>query len=298
MKKVLFTINQNNLFESVLLKTSFTRGEALFKTFEDKEIFVKVQTEVFKKDIVIIQSVYSLNEDLYKVLLLVDSLKQSGAGTITWVIPYLGYSRQGISLEGEAISARVMAKIIDSAHVDKLVVFDVHNIESLKYFSTHVENIYPTKAFADYIRNNYKDMLKDRKNLCVISPDAGAVNRALAIKEELGISSFYVASKHRNEADSIDVINLDADLKGKTCILVDDIISTGLTVMNNAIKLNELGAKNIISVVTHPVISNHCTEHLKSIPNLDVIVSNTIEKEIPNYYQIVDISNLICEVIK
>ncbi len=298
MKKIVFTINQTKLTESVITKTSFIKGEASITTFEDKEIFVKVKTDVAKKDIVIIQSVFSLDEELYKVLLLVDSLKQSGAGSITWVIPYLGYSRQGISLEGEAISAKVMASIIDSAHLDKLVVFDIHNIESLKYFSTPIENIYPTKCFADYLKTNYKEDLKDKNNLCVISPDAGAVNRALAVKEALGISNFYVASKHRNAADSIDVINLDANLEGKTCILVDDIISTGLTLMNNSLRLNELGAKKIIGLVTHPVISNHCTDNLKSIPNLEVIVGNTIEKELPNYYQNIDISNLICEVIK
>ncbi|MCD8204776.1 MAG: ribose-phosphate diphosphokinase [Coprobacillus sp.] len=297
-EKILFTFHHSHLVDTLLSKTKFTKGEIETTHFEDGELLVKTSSDVKNKECVIIES-FSGDDTgtLFKVLLLVSALRMSDAKSIKLVIPYLGYSRQGTNKAGEPNSSRVIASILNSAPIDEILTCDIHNIDAIKYYRTPVTNLYLSEVFAPSVKEYLDAHGEALSDVVIVSPDRGGKDRALSFKEEIGAPKCIALEKKRDEADSVEKIKLNDDVTGKTCIIVDDIISTGKTLCAATDLLLSKGAKDVIAIISHPVISKSCLERVKNSQISSVFIGNTIEKEIDPFFNVVDISDLICEAI-
>ncbi len=297
-EKLVFTFNQNHLVDTLLIKGKFTKGEIVVSHFEDGELLVKTSSDVKNKECVIIESFSGdCAETLFKVLLLISALRMDDAKSIKLVIPYLGYSRQGVNKAGEPNSSRVIASILNSAPIDEILTCDIHNIDAIKYYRTPVTNLYLSEVFVPGVNEYLNEHNVALSDVIVVSPDKGGRDRAESFKEEIGAPKCIALEKKRDEADSIEKMRLSDDVCGKTCIIVDDIISTGKTLCGAASLLFEKGASDVIALISHPVISNSCTERVKNSQISKIFIGNTIEKEIDPFFTSVDISDLLCEAI-
>ncbi|MCD8204109.1 MAG: ribose-phosphate diphosphokinase [Coprobacillus sp.] len=297
-EKILFTFNENTLTSEVATKTGSVIGDIETTYFEDGELLVKPLTEVKNRECVIIESLSGeAYETLFKVLLLVSALHGCDAKTITLVIPYLGYSRQGTNKVGEPNSSRVIASILNSAPIDEILTCDIHNSDALKYYKVPITNLYLSEAFCPTIEEYLEGENIYLKDVIVVSPDKGGKERATSFKEEIGASKVIALDKSRDHSDNIEKIELNSDVSGKTCIIVDDIVSTGKTLCAATDLLLEKGASKVIALISHPVISKSCTERIKKSQLSAIFIGNTIEKKLDPIYQVIDISELISEAI-
>ncbi len=297
-EKILFTFKMTKLTSEVATRTHNTMGEISTSYFEDGELLVKPVTEVKNKDCVIIESITGEDsETLFKVLLLVSALRMSDAKSVKLVIPYLGYSRQGTNKVGEPNSSRVIASILSSAPIDEILTCDIHNIDALKYYKVPITNLYLSEAFAPTIEEYLEAHGIFLKDVVVVSPDKGGKDRALSFKDEIGAGKCIALEKVRDEADNIEKISLKDDVSSKTCIIVDDIVSTGKTLCAASDLLLENGADSVIALISHPVISKSCSERIKKSQISAIYIGNTIEKDIDSLYNVIDIVDLISEAI-
>ncbi|MCD8209593.1 MAG: ribose-phosphate diphosphokinase [Coprobacillus sp.] len=297
MKHVVFTINQNKLADTLATSLKAELGVVDVSYFQDGEVLVKSETPVHGKDVVVLQSITSHELDIaYQVLLLCDSLRNAGARTITWIIPYIPYFRQEFPKEVEPQSSKLIAGIIDAAKVDKIITCDVHVDNNLTHFATPIENVSLYPVFGRYYREYFKKQHIDLNDVVVVSPDNGGTIRAKELANDLGCTSIAL-SKQRDKSDSVKKIIIHDRVEGKVCLIFDDIISTGHTLSKTASLLLEHGAKSIVVAISHPIISENCTKILKSSQISNIIVANTIEKDLDPLYKVVDIAPLLKEVL-
>ena len=270
---MIFSGNANKaLAKSVAKNLGITLGKASVKTFSDGEISVEIDENVRGQDIYIIQPLCDpVNDNLMELLIMVDALKRSSVDRISVVLPYFGYSRQDRRARSARvpITAKVVANMLTSMGVERLLTIDLHADQIQGFFDIPVDNIYATPLFlADIHKQNYKDTI-------IVSPDVGGVVRARALAKQLN-TDLAIVDKRRPEANVSEVMQIIGDVKGKCCIIVDDICDTAGTLCHAADALKEQGASAVFAYITHPIFSGKANQNISNSTIDGIIVTDTI----------------------
>jgi len=294
---IVFSLQSNqSVAEKVAKKYGAELGTVSVERFADGEVLVKSLSDVKNKDVVIIESTAkNAHEVLFELLLLIDSVKRSGAKTVQLYIPYFGYSRQErVSWFNEPVSCEVVAKILDTANVDKILTFDIHHSDIENFFKTPFVSLPTTKLFVDYYTDYFKKHNIDIKDVVVVSPDHGSNTRADLLVRELNGAKKVILNKYRPKPNFAEHLEVNVEeVKGKFCIIIDDIIDTGGTIVSAAELLVRSGAKSVLVGASHGVFSSNSVNKLIESPIDDIVVTNTIEKKLPKEIHVSDISELI-----
>lgn len=302
MNYVVFSLSGNKrLAKEVADELHGELGKIYKKTFADGEIMVKSSSDVKGKDIVIVQSTSkNVNEELFGLLLLLDSVKRAGARSIKLFMPYFAYSRQErVSWTNEPVSCEVVARIVDTAEFDDLTCFDLHHPIIETFFKHKVTNKPTTTLFAKYYEAYFKANRISKKDVIIVSPDHGSNTRSHLLADALGGVEVVILDKVRPQPNRAEHLVIDGErIKGKYCILIDDIIDTGGTIASATKLLMAKGAQKVLVSATHAVLSKGCLRRLKKANVGDLVVTNTIEKQLDESIKVLDILPLVLEEIK
>ncbi len=274
-------------------------GDALVTKFSDGEIHVKINENVRGSDVFILQpTCMPVNRHIMELLLMVDALKRASARRITAVIPYYGYARQDRKVQPRVpISAKLVADLITAAGTSRVLTMDLHAAQIQGFFNIPVDNLYAAPVLLEYVEKKYNH----KKNLVIVSPDAGGVERARAFAKQLQ-SSIAIIDKRRETANVSQIMNVIGEVDGKNAIILDDMIDTGGTTIQAASALKEKGATRIIAACTHAVLSGNAVEKLNNSVIEELIVTNTIpldsKKQMCTKLTVLSIASLIGEAIK
>ena len=268
------------------------------RKFADGEIYVEINENFSGNSIFLIQSVSSpANDNLMELLLSIDALKRSSAKNITAVIPYFGYARQDRKVVPRtSISAKLVSNLIAKAGADRVVTVDLHSGQIQGFFDIPVDNLFATPIFARHIKKKLK-----KNNIICVAPDVGGTARARALGKLLNVD-LAIVDKRRPAPGKSEVMNVIGNVKNKTCILVDDIIDSGGTIVNAASELKKRGAKDVHVYVTHGVLSGNAVEKIKKSSIKNLVVTDTIDNSMKvkkaKNIEVLTISNLVGEAIK
>ncbi|HET9232275.1 MAG TPA: ribose-phosphate pyrophosphokinase [Vitreimonas sp.] len=254
------------------LDTPLAKAEC--KRFKDNEIFIEIQENVRGEDVFIIQSTsYPANDHLMELLIGIDALRRASARRITAVIPYYGYGRQDRKVGGRTpISAKLVANLITTAGANRVLTLELHAGQIQGFFDIPTDNLFSTPVLERDIRETYKDVAQ----LMMVSPDVGGVIRARALANRLG-SDLAIVDKRRPKAGESEVMNIIGDVKGRDCILIDDIVDSGGTLCNAADALLKEGATSVSAYITHGVLSNGAIKRIEESKLKELVVTNSID---------------------
>ena len=240
--------------------------------FADQEVFVEINENVRGKNIFIIQSTsMPANDHLMELLITIDALKRASAQTVTAVIPYFGYARQDRKVGPRTpISAKLVADILTTAGIDRLLTLDLHAGQIQGFFDIPVDNLYAAPVITKDIKKNYQN-----KDIVVISPDVGGVVRARGIAKRID-GDLAIVDKRRDKANVSEVMNIIGDINGRDCIIVDDIVDTAGTLCNAAEALIKSGAKSVSAYITHGVLSGPAVERIKKSKLDELVITDSI----------------------
>ncbi|MBN2039858.1 MAG: ribose-phosphate pyrophosphokinase [Spirochaetes bacterium] len=264
--------------------------------FSDGEISVKIQQNVRNSDLFIVQSTCSpVNDNLMELLLMIDAARRASAKSITVVIPYFGYARQDRKVEPRVpISSKVVANLLQTSGVKRVLTMDLHADQIQGFFDIPVDNLFGSLICVNYINSLNLD------NLVVVSPDAGGVDRARYYSKRVH-GGLAIVDKRRERANVSEVMNVIGDVKGKNCILVDDIIDTAGSISGAAKALIKNGANKVYCFAVHGIFSGKAFERLREAPFEEIIVTDTIpvnETGKLGNMRVLTVSNLFGEAIK
>ncbi|MBW2541896.1 MAG: ribose-phosphate pyrophosphokinase [Deltaproteobacteria bacterium] len=268
----LFAGNSNPILAEAVARHLDTQlGKIDVGTFSDGEVNVEIHENVRGMDCFVIQSTSSpANNHLMEMLIMIDALRRSSAKRITAVIPYYGYARQDRKVRPRVpISAKLVADLISTPGTDRLLCIDLHAGQIQGFFNIPVDNIYATPVMLDAIRTRYEGPLT------IISPDAGGVERSRAYAKRLD-ANLAIIDKRREAANVAEVMNIVGDVKGQTCVIVDDMVDTAGTLAESAAALEREGAKAVYAVITHPVLSGPAVKRIAESPIKELVVTDTI----------------------
>lgn len=273
-KLMVFTGNANpELARLIVERLDLPLGEATCGQFSDGEITIEIQENVRGKDVFIIQpTCVPTNDNIMEVLLMADALRRSSAGRITAVIPYYGYARQDRRVRSARvpISAKVVADMLQTAGVDRVLTVDLHADQIQGFFNIPMDNIYGSPILLDDIEK------QDYDNLMIVSPDVGGVVRARAIAKQLDDADLAIIDKRRPQANEAQVMHIIGDVEGRTCVLVDDMVDTAGTLCKAADALKQFGAKKVVAYCTHPVLSGSALVNIANSQLDELVVTDTI----------------------
>ncbi|MBE6701089.1 MAG: ribose-phosphate pyrophosphokinase [Ruminococcaceae bacterium] len=270
------------------------------KTFSDGEISVSLFDSVRGRDVFVIQSTNSpVNDNLMELLIMIDALKRASAGRITAVIPYFGYARQDRKAKSrDPISAKLVANLITVAGADRVLTMDLHAPQIQGFFDIPVDNLQGAPILANYFLTHFENIDQDT---VVVSPDLGSVTRSRAFAQKCN-ATLAVIDKRRARANVSEVCNIIGDVKGKRCILVDDMIDTAGTICNAAKALVEIGgAKEVYACASHAVLSGEAINRFKASPIKEVILLDTVkipEEKMLDKFTILPTDDLFAKAIK
>jgi ribose-phosphate pyrophosphokinase len=270
---VLFTGNANPaLAQEIASHLSVTLGRANVGRFTDGEVTVEIEQNIRARDIFIVQPTCPpANESLMELLIMVDAMKRASARRITAVIPYYGYARQDRRPRSTRvpISARVVANLLETVGVERLLTMDLHADQIQGFFDIPVDNIYASPVLlSDLKSRSYKDLV-------VVSPDVGGVVRARALAKQLGCE-LAIIDKRRPKAGLAEVMHVIGEIDGRNCVIIDDMIDTAGTLVQAAQVLKERGARRVYAYCTHPVFSGPAIERIAGSQLDEVVITNTI----------------------
>ena len=261
------------LAEEVGERLRLPLGKAVVDRFSDGEVMVEIIDSVRGKDVFVVQPTCRPgNDTLLELLMLIDALTRASARRVTAVIPYMGYSRQDRRPRSSRvpISAKVVANMISAAGADRVLTMDLHADQIQGFFSIPVDNIYASPVLlGDIWKHKYE-------NLMVVSPDVGGVVRARAIAKRLDDADLAIIDKRRPRANEAEVMNIIGDVRGRSCVLVDDMADTAGTLCNAAAALKSHGAIRVVAYCTHPVLSGKAVSNIESSQLDELVVTNTI----------------------
>ena len=295
----LLTGNSNKVLSKNIAKYLKSKlVNSSIRKFADGEIYVEINENIRGNSIFIIQSISSpANDNLMELLLCIDALKRSSAKNITAVIPYFGYARQDRKVVPRtSISAKLVSNLITKAGADRIVTVDLHAGQIQGFFDIPVDNLFATPIFARHVRKK----IKSKKIICV-APDVGGTERARALGKLLNVG-LAIVDKRRPKPGQSQVMNIIGDVKDKTCIIVDDIIDSGGTIVNAAEALKKRGAKEVYVYITHGVLSGDAVKKIKNSKIKNLVITDTIDnggktKNVKNI-EVLPISGLMGEAIK
>jgi ribose-phosphate pyrophosphokinase len=252
------------------LKAPLTKSQV--KRFADMEIFVEIQENVRGQDVFVVQSTsFPANDNLMELLILIDALKRSSARRITAVIPYYGYARQDRKPGPRTpISAKLVANLIERAGADRVLTLDLHAGQIQGFFDIPTDNLFAAPIIA-------RDMQEHTsvKNLVVVSPDVGGVVRARALAKRIEVP-IAICDKRREKPGESEVMNVIGDVKGKVCVLIDDIIDSGGTLVNAAQALFDAGAIEVSAYITHGVLSGGAVSRIQNSRLKSLVITDSI----------------------
>jgi ribose-phosphate pyrophosphokinase len=296
--KILSGTSNTKLSKDISKQLKLKLVNTNIKRFADGEIYIEINENIRGNSVFVIQSTSNpANDNLMELLLIIDALKRSSAKNITAVIPYYGYARQDRKVAPRtSISAKVVANLLTNAGASRIVTVDLHAGQIQGFFDMPVDNLFTTPLFAKYIKRKFKS-----KNLICVSPDVGGVQRtrglATRIKADLAI-----IDKRRPKPGKSQVMNIIGNVKGKTCIIVDDIIDSGGTIVNAVSALKKAGASDVYIFITHAVLSGEAVEKIKKSKIKKLIITDTIDNSQKiknnNKIEVLSISSLMAEAIK
>lgn len=296
---VVFSLYANkNLASEVASSLGATLGEVSIRHFADGEVLVKTETDVRGKNVILIESTsHKAQEKLFELLLLIDSLNRAGAKNITLFVPYFGYSRQERSYASEPVSCEVAAKVLETAKYDYFACFDLHHHIIKKFFTRRIHNLPTSSLFVDYYLNYIKANGIKPEDVVVVAPDHGSNERIKSVVKGLNAKKI-IMKKVRPDKNVVEHLEIKEDVTGKTCIIIDDIIDTGGTIASAANLLYSHGARFVLVAASHAVLSGDCLSKLQDAKIKDLVVTNSIENDLPNYVHVLDILPLILKEIK
>ncbi len=271
---MVFTGNANpQLAQAIATNLSIPLGKAHVGRFSDGEVQVEIQENVRGRDVFVVQPTSAPpNDNLMELLIMVDALHRASAGRITTVIPYLGYSRQDRRVRSARvpISAKLVANLITTAGADRVLTVDLHADQIQGFFDAPVDNVYASPVLlGDIWQQKYT-------NSIVVSPDVGGVVRARALAKCLDHADLAIIDKRRLRPNEARVMNIIGDVRGKNCIIVDDLVDTAGTLCKAADALKNEGAEKVVAYATHPVLSGNAVENIESSVLDELVVTDTI----------------------
>lgn len=271
-------------------------GPMIRKRFADGEIYIQIQESIRGCDVYLIQPCCRpVNDHLMELLIMVDACRRASARQVTAVIPYYGYARADRKTAGrESITAKLVANLITEAGANRVLAMDLHSAQIQGYFDIPFDHVYGSPVIIDYL------MSKQLPDLVVVSPDVGGVARARAFAKKLNDAPLAIIDKRRQAHNVAEVLNIIGDVKGKTAVLVDDMIDTGGTISEGARLLRQEGASQVYACATHAVFSPPAIERLSSGVFEEVIITNTIpipESDRFEQLTVLSVANLLGETI-
>jgi len=272
---IVFTGNANpRLAQDISGYLQFPMGKVTLGRFSDGEVMVEVMENVRGKNVYIVQPTCApTNDNLMELLVMVDAMRRASAHTITTVIPYLGYSRQDRRPRSARvpITAKVVAKMISSVGVDRVLTVDLHADQIQGFFDVPVDNVYASPVLLGDVWKHYS-----MEDVIVVSPDVGGVVRARALAKRLDDADLAIIDKRRPRPNEAKVMNIIGDVKGKICIVIDDLVDTAGTLCEAARALKEHGATRVVAYCTHPVLSGKAVSNIEGSVLDELVVTDTI----------------------
>jgi ribose-phosphate pyrophosphokinase len=271
-------------------------GPMVRKRFADGELYIQIQESIRGCDVYLIQpTCQPVNDHLMELLIMIDACRRASARQITAVVPYYGYARADRKTAGrESITAKLVANLMAKAGASRVLAIDLHSAQIQGYFDIPCDHVYGTPVLIDYIGN------KNLEDLVVVSPDVGGVARARAFAKKLNDAPLAIIDKRRQAHNVAEVMNVIGDVRGKTAVLVDDMIDTAGTICEGARLLKQEGARRVYACATHPVFSPPAVERLSSGLFEEVIVTNTIPMTATRQFEqltVLSMANLLGEAI-
>jgi ribose-phosphate pyrophosphokinase len=285
------------LADEICEQLELPRSQAMVRHFSDGEIHLQLQENVRGADVFVIQPTCTpVDRNLMELLLMVDALKRSSAQRITPVLPYYGYARQDRKDKPRVpISARLVAALLETAGADRVLCLDLHAAQIQGFFDIPVDHLFAMPVMIEYFRS------LDIPALTIVSPDAGGVERARAFAKRLN-SPLAIIDKRREEANVAEVMNVVGDVEGRNCVLVDDLIDTGGTLVKGAEALLEKGAASVSACATHAVLSGPAVSRIEASALKEVVFTNSIplseEAKKSNRIKSLSIGKLMAAAIK
>jgi ribose-phosphate pyrophosphokinase len=294
----LFVGNSNRrLAEAIAKYLELPLGLATVRRFADQEIFVEIQENVRGEDCFVIQSTsYPANDHLMELLIMIDALRRASAKRITAVLPYFGYARQDRKAGGRTpISAKLVANLITRAGADRVMTLDLHAGQIQGFFDIPTDNLFSVPLMARDIKEH-----QDLTNTMVVSPDVGGVVRARALAKRID-AQLAIVDKRRERPGESEVMNVIGDVRGRDCLLVDDIIDSGGTLCNAADALLAIGASSVKAYITHGVLSGGAVARITASKLTELVITDSIQPTgailgAPNI-RVVTTANLLGEAI-
>ena len=296
-----FTANGNPEFAKGVCKAlGLPMGDCSVTTFADGEVSVTINETVRGSDVFLIQSTCKpVNNNLMELLIMVDACRRASAGRITAVMPYFGYARQDRKAKGrDPISAKLVANMIEAAGADRVLTMDLHAAQIQGFFDIPVDNLLGNPVFVDYYVNKFPNA----DEMVVVSPDVGSVARARAFANKMGFG-LAIVDKRREKANCCEVMNVIGDVKGKKCILFDDMVDTAGSLCNAAKAISEIGgATEVYACATHGVLSGPALQRIQDSPIVELALLNTIpvseEATATGRIKVLDVSGMFAEAIQ
>ena len=273
-KMMVFSGNANlQLAEDVVEKLGLKLGDAEVSKFSDGETAVQINENARGKDVFVFQPTCApTNDNLMELIVMIDALRRASASRITAVVPYFGYARQDRRVRSSRvpITAKVVADMMVSVGVDRVLTVDLHAEQIQGFFDVPVDNVYGSPVLIEDIKQqHYEDLM-------VVSPDIGGVVRARAVAKKLNDLDLAIIDKRRPKANVSQVMHIIGDVKDRTCVLVDDMVDTAGTLCKAAEALKKFGAKRVIAYCTHPVLSGPAIDNINNSELDELVVTDTI----------------------
>lgn len=297
---MIFTGNANpDLALKISSHLQLPIGKATVGTFSDGETMIEILENVRGRDVFIIQSTCApANDNLMELLIMADALRRSSAGKITAVIPYFGYARQDKRVRSARvpIAAKVIADMMASVGICRVLTVDLHADQIQGFFYMPVDNVYSTPILLEDIKQ------KNLNKLMVVSPDVGGVVRARAMAKLLNDAELSIIDKRRTGPNKSEVMHIIGEPKGRHCVIIDDIVDSGVTMCSAAHELKKSGAISVLAYITHPVLSGAAIENIMNSSLDEVVVTDTIPlsekaKKCPKI-RVVSLANMLAQAIK
>ena len=293
-----FAGNSNRLLaEAICNYLNVPLGRATVRRFADQEIFVEIQENVRGEDIFLVQSTsFPTNDHLMELLIMIDAMRRSSARRITAVLPYFGYARQDRKPGPRTpISAKLVANLITHAGADRVLTLDLHAGQIQGFFDIPTDNLFAVPVMARDVKAHYA-----KSSLMVVSPDVGGVVRARALAKRVD-AQLAIVDKRRERPGESEVMNIIGDVRGKDCLLYDDIVDSGGTLCNAAEALLENGATSVTAYITHGVLSGGAVARITSSKLKELVITDSIQPtpsvEAAHNIRVVSIADLIGEAI-
>jgi len=296
--KVLAGTSNLKLCKDIAKQLKLKLVNSNIKRFADGEVYVEINENIRGNSIFVVQSTSNpANDNLMELLICIDALRRSSAKNITAVIPYFGYARQDRKvMPRTAISAKLVSNLITDAGANRILSVDLHAGQIQGFFDIPVDNLFATPIFARHIKKNIKT-----NNLICVAPDVGGVERARALSRRINVG-IAIIDKRRPTPGKSEVMNIVGNVKHKICVIVDDIIDSGGTIVNAAKALKDKGAKEIYVYITHAVLSGSAVDKIKESQIKKLIITDTIDNskkiKISKKIEVISFAPMISEAIK